>query len=71
MAVRSLLWPVSGAVVRGLAQVGVKAGLLLWPSAFAASLIGYVVSSATVVSVNRWEDGSGRGGPGAASAGSR
>jgi drug/metabolite transporter (DMT)-like permease len=54
---RSLLWPVSGAVVRGLAQVGVKAGLLLWPSAFAASLIGYVVSSATVVTVNRLGDG--------------
>jgi uncharacterized membrane protein len=48
-----LLWPVSGAVVRGLAQVGVKAGLLLWPSAFAASLIGYVVSSATVVGADR------------------
>jgi len=52
-AARSLLWPVSGAVVRGLAQVGVKAGLLLWPSAFAASLIGYVVSAATVVGVDR------------------
>lgn len=49
----SLLWPVSGAMVRGLAQVGVKAGLLLWPSAFAASLIGYVVSSATVIGVNQ------------------
>ena len=49
----SLLWPVSGAMVRGLAQVGVKAGLLLWPSAFAASLIGYLVSSATVIAVNR------------------
>ena len=49
----SLLWPISGAMVRGLAQVGVKAGLLLWPSAYAASLIGYVVSSATVIGVNR------------------
>lgn len=49
----SLFWPVSGAMVRGLAQVGVKAGLLLWPSAFAASLIGYLVSSATVIAVNR------------------
>lgn len=49
----SLLWPVSGAMVRGLAQVGVKAGLLLWPSALAASLIGYAVSSATVIAVNR------------------
>ena len=53
----SLFWPVSGAMVRGLAQVGVKAGLLLWPSAFAASLIGYVVSSATVIAVNRFGRG--------------
>jgi len=49
----SLLWPISGAALRGLAQVGAKAGLLLWPSAFAAGLIGYLVSSATVIGVNR------------------
>jgi drug/metabolite transporter (DMT)-like permease len=49
----SLLWPISGALVRGLAQVGAKAGLLLWPSAFAAGLIGYFVSSATVIGANR------------------
>jgi drug/metabolite transporter (DMT)-like permease len=49
----SLLWPLSGAVVRGLAQAGAKAGLLLWPNPFAASLIAYSVSSATVVSANR------------------
>jgi drug/metabolite transporter (DMT)-like permease len=49
----SLLWPISGAVVRGLAQVGAKAGLLLWASPFAASLIGYSVSSATVIGANR------------------
>lgn len=49
----ALLWPLSGAVLRGLAQAGVKLGLLLWPSAFAASLIGYVVSSATVLGVSR------------------
>jgi drug/metabolite transporter (DMT)-like permease len=49
----SLLWPISGAAVRGLAQVGAKAGLLLWPSAFAAGLIGYLVSSATVIGVDR------------------
>lgn len=48
-----LLWPISGAVVRGLAQVGAKAGLLLWPSAFAACLIGYCVSSATVIGASR------------------
>jgi drug/metabolite transporter (DMT)-like permease len=50
---RSLLWPVAGAVVRGLAQAGARAGLLLWPNPFAASLIGYVVSSATVVGADR------------------
>ena len=49
----SLLWPISGAMVRGLAQVGAKAGLLLWPSAFAAGLIGYLVSSATVIGASR------------------
>ena len=49
----SLLWPIAGAVVRGLAQVGAKAGLLVWASPFAASLIGYVVSSATVIGANR------------------
>jgi len=48
----SLLWPLSGAVLRGLAQAGAKVGLLLWPSAFAASLIGYAVSSVTVIGFN-------------------
>lgn len=50
---RSLLWPIAGAVVRGLAQAGAKAGLLLWPSPFAAGLIGYLVSSATVIGANQ------------------
>lgn len=50
---RSLLWPIAGAVVRGLAQAGAKAGLMLWPNPFAASLIGYSVSSATVIVANR------------------
>jgi drug/metabolite transporter (DMT)-like permease len=49
----SLLWPVAGAVVRGLAQAGAKAGLVLWPSPFAAGLIGYLVSSATVIGANQ------------------
>ncbi|MFZ2652927.1 MAG: DMT family transporter [Burkholderiaceae bacterium] len=51
--VRSLLWPLGGALLRGLAQAGAKAGLLLWPSPFAAGLIGYLVSSATLVAGNR------------------
>ena len=50
----TLLWPISGAALRGLAQVGAKAGLLLWPSAFAAGLIGYLVSSAAVIGVGRF-----------------
>lgn len=49
----SLLWPIAGAVVRGMAQVGAKAGLLLWANPFAASLIGYAVSSVTVVGADR------------------
>jgi drug/metabolite transporter (DMT)-like permease len=49
----SLLWPIAGAAVRGFAQAGAKAALLLWPNPFAASLIGYLVSSATVVGANR------------------
>lgn len=48
-----LLWPLAGAVVRGFAQAGAKAALLLWPNPFAASLIGYLVSSATVVSTSQ------------------
>ena len=46
---RRALWlPVAGAALRGLVQVAVKAGLALWPNPFAASLIGYGVSSVTV-----------------------
>ncbi len=48
-----LLVPLAGAVVRGLAQVGARAALLLWPNPFAASLIGYAVSSAAVISADR------------------
>jgi drug/metabolite transporter (DMT)-like permease len=50
---RLLLWPISGALLRGLAQAAAKAGLALWPNPFAASLIGYFVSSATVIAANR------------------
>ena len=53
----SLLWPIAGAMVRGVAQVGAKAGLLLWPNPFAASLIGYAVSSATVIGAHRCRGG--------------
>jgi drug/metabolite transporter (DMT)-like permease len=33
--------------------VGARAALLLWPNPFAASLIGYAVSSAAVISADR------------------
>lgn len=48
----SALWiPVAGACVRGAAQALAKAALTLWPSPFAASLIGYAVSSGTVLAL--------------------
>ena len=50
---KALLWPIAGAVLRGLAQAGAKAGLLLWPNPFAAGVIGYVVSSAVVIGADR------------------
>jgi len=49
----ALLWPVAGAILRGFAQAGAKAGLLLWGNPFAASLMGYLVSSAMVLGVNQ------------------
>jgi len=49
----SLRWPIAGAVLRGLAQTAAKAGLMLWPSPFSASLIGYAVSSLAVVAANQ------------------
>ena len=49
----AIVWPIAGAVVRGLAQAAAKAGLLLWPNPFAAGLIGYSVSAATVIGVNQ------------------
>ncbi|TMH83738.1 MAG: DMT family transporter [Betaproteobacteria bacterium] len=48
-----LLVPLAGAAVRGLAQVGARAALLLWPNPFAASLIGYAVSSTAVIGADR------------------
>lgn len=49
----ALLWPIAGALVRGIAQAGAKAGLLIWANPFAACLIGYLASSATVISAER------------------
>lgn len=52
-----LFWPIAGAVVRGVAQAGAKAGLLLWANPFAASVIGYLVSSAAVVGAEQLRHG--------------
>jgi drug/metabolite transporter (DMT)-like permease len=41
--------PLAGAAIRGGALTTVKAGLSLWPDPFVAVLVGYTVSSLTVV----------------------
>jgi drug/metabolite transporter (DMT)-like permease len=54
VVVRRALWlPLGGAALRGLAQVIAKAGLALWPNPFAASLVGYAVSTGVVLAANR------------------
>jgi drug/metabolite transporter (DMT)-like permease len=49
-----LLLPLSAAVIRGGALALTKFGLTLWPSAFAASLIGYTVSAVVVLGAGRF-----------------
>ncbi len=53
---KALLWPIAGAILRGFAQAGARAGLLIWGNPFAASVVGYLVSSATVLGVSRTRD---------------
>jgi drug/metabolite transporter (DMT)-like permease len=48
-----LLFPAGAALVRGASQVAMKFGLALWPSAYAALLVGYTVSSAVVFGAGR------------------
>lgn len=43
-----LALPLSGAALRGTAQMLIKFGLTLWPSAFAAALISYLASTAVM-----------------------
>jgi drug/metabolite transporter (DMT)-like permease len=52
LRVQALWLPLTGAALRGLAQVVAKAGLALWPNPFAASLIGYGVSTITVTAAD-------------------
>jgi drug/metabolite transporter (DMT)-like permease len=54
---RLLLLPLAAAALRGLAHALIKLGLTLWPSPFAASLIGYTVSAAAVTAGARWKLG--------------
>jgi drug/metabolite transporter (DMT)-like permease len=54
---RLVLLPLTAAALRALAQVGTKLGLSLWPSAFAASLIGYSVSVASLYAEARLRRG--------------
>jgi len=45
--------PVAAAVLRALAQILTKAGLALWDNPYAATLIGYTVSAAVILTVTR------------------
>ena len=53
----ALLLPLAAAAIRGLVQPSVKLGLEIWPSPFAAALIGYLVSSTIVLSAARLQSG--------------
>jgi drug/metabolite transporter (DMT)-like permease len=49
------LWlPISAALLRALAQVFSRAGLVLWPNPLAAALVGYTVSAAVVWLAPQW-----------------
>jgi drug/metabolite transporter (DMT)-like permease len=47
-----LLLPVSGALLRGVAQTLTKLGLVLWPNPFAAALVGYAASAVVMWSTD-------------------
>ncbi len=52
-AVWVFVLPLAAAAIRGGAQAAVKGGLELWPDPFVAGLIGYTVSTLTIVAANR------------------
>src|SRR5262249_27178505 len=52
-----LLLPLVAAAMRGLIQPTIKFGLEIWPSAFAAALISYIMSSVVVISAARLRTG--------------
>lgn len=54
----ALLLPLAGALIRGVVPPVVKLGLEIWPSPLWACLIGYIMSSLVVLSVQRIRKGS-------------
>jgi drug/metabolite transporter (DMT)-like permease len=50
----AILLPLAGACLRGIIQPGVKAGMVIWPDPFAASVISYVVSASVVMVSAGW-----------------
>jgi drug/metabolite transporter (DMT)-like permease len=52
-----LALPLLAAAIRGIVQPTIKLGLEIWPSPFAAALIGYIVSSVVVVVAARLRTG--------------
>jgi drug/metabolite transporter (DMT)-like permease len=50
---RLLLLGLGAAALRGLAQALLKVGLMAWPNPFAAALIGYTVSTTSIVAGTR------------------
>jgi len=52
-----VLLPLVTAALRGFIQPVIKLGLAVWPSPFAAVLVGYLVSSAVVLAALRWRTG--------------
>ena len=54
----ALLLPLGGALIRGVVPPIVKLGLEIWPSPLWACLIGYIMSSLVVLSVQRIRNGS-------------
>ena len=54
----ALLLPLTSALVRGVVPPIVKLGLEVWPSPLWASLIGYIMSSLVVLTVQRLRTGS-------------
>jgi drug/metabolite transporter (DMT)-like permease len=49
---RATMFPLGAAAIRGLVQPVTKLGLALWPSPFAAGLIGYTMSSMVVAAAS-------------------